>query len=1111
MSGPTQKTQTKVIAFHVQGKGDSASFKARPSLNELAALLDTPGGEAGTVVKAKLKRRDGEREMRLYLGSNRGMDPFHKAGRRKAAAVLALEAVIDQFALFPEADGALRDIRAELKRPGDIGTGALKKSLHELQTVVMPDEDEYRNICTLCDMHDDAFDNWCAMHAPRGMNRQQKAARKKDLTLVRQYFQARIQRVGLTLGEESAAEDQPWIKIVKEHKGGDVSENTIAIKDVALAFERLTTEHYGLEPLGEDKTLLALCEAGEAFLKNRPVFSDEAFGRRDVRSVLDTLRPDEDAKDRPNDAIHMLASYLSSPKAKDIASNNRARTWEPTIDAFVDHICADSDVLARYLCTTSFDVASSIGSALLDDRLRLETQNHKRRNEATHKDLADNAWSAALALEADIRTAVLAKAKEQKRLIRQKEAVARFKQGITEIWSATIGQAPKFFQVHRRRIAVEACPSGNKPTQDETAKMLRNTPQTAEMRRAVLKEARRQQEIAKTVPAAVAKPQGFAVLDDDPSQIGLVTEASQYGDAAHVIQTLKTLHSGERKRFEGEFRMEMIGRAAAALNALHQKGIACIDAGPENMMVFRNASGVKGASPALDIRFSNMRHATESRVLSVNTDAPDFRSQAPEWINGDPVAGFDPKKADAWALGVFIYQLLSADGKRPFQAHDPAAMKTLLLIYQQKAAHDRQIAGDRPGQASRLTSDQRLLRIYAEKPGGQIAGNGPDPKVLKGMDKLAGLLDPDPEKRMTVAQAFKHIQRLERNDGGHGTFIKSTKTENLDAIWERCDVVTPKVPVVATNAGGGLASARKAAPTGKQVKKKAVRTEPGSPEKASPGKASPEGTKLVTPSEKALPGSGIPRSPLSRRMSQQILPVPVEDIRRPSDETSSSLVQSSSEEASQADEQRVTPTPPPRERPPTQSKGPSAREKVSAAPTTKLPSTTLSPARPNTENNVKHDAKPASGEASANRAKQPSIGKFPEALKPMLQWKYDQWSAFYPDDPARIRDLAIWLRAYSGGGNAPQPPGKNVAKKGIPSSASAIPSIAEVVDIFGGVGKIDPEKQDWEWRTSYEATHSALMDFYEELEFLGEFRLLGSVDGTDAEYVSRSESTSESS
>lgn len=1065
MSGSMQKMQHKVSIFRVRDgkRGESRSITVDSSLESLMEMLDARDG--GPVVKGKLKQYKGEKEMRLYLGAEKGFDPFYTAGRRKAAAALAVQTAIDQFAAFPEVAGAVRNVREQLsievRKNRSLSTDALKDTLQVLKDAVAPDSNDYRRIQDFCEMSEEDFLTWCGSTAPDGSNLTQAAARQKDLAVLQQYFQARNARV------TSATDDQPQphFKIVREHKDGADSENTIALKDVAIAFENLTTHVYGLERFGENNILLALCDAGKAFLANRPVFSDEAFGSGDVAAVVQKLRPDDDAKRYPSDAIRTMAKFLYAPDAWDIAKNNRDNTiWTRTIAEFTNHIVSEPECLERFLCTTPRDVALGIGSALLDDRYRMERDAPELRNTVAYQVLADNAFACGARLAVDIRTAVIAEAKKKQRLIRRKEAVERVGRRVAALWSHGVSGTQKIFHVHRRPIAAQPSRANQPPDARETA----------EKRRAVLKELRRHADIAKAVPSAVAKPQGFAVLDADPSiaesEIGLLTEASRYGTAADVMQALNTGPSPEQSN---EFRMEMLWRATNALQALHVKGIGCIDARPENMAVFRNAMDAKGTNAKgsnakssngpFDIRFASVRHVTRARVVPVTTAPADFRWQAPEWINGDPVDGFDAKKADAWALGIFVYQLFHAEGELPFPATDAAEMKRVLRTFQKNF----------------------------RKPDGKIAKDGLNGVLIERMGGLARLLDPDPATRMSVAEAFKLLQSQASADRSGGTFISETRPKALQRLWERCDLVQPKTPATASSVPGSPGSSPKGARGRPLKEKKADRGEDIGRDQASTNRSStnlngprpsspaptgsqsnsskpidskpidskPIGSKPIgskpnsptpTGANPAIPPSR-PRVPLGRRSSQPVLPAPLM-LRQPSlNANSESLVESSSEQESQADAPRLPHSPGPVDAPP----------------------------------------KP-----------------LPPKLEPLLNWKFKQWRQYYPEGKHEMPDLIGWLKAYSEESTARRSTGERGDQGRPPSQNADVLSKDRLSEIFEKLVDIDPQKESRKWRASYEATHIALMDFYQDLqrrdEVKGPFKY--AVDGTRVEDASTSES-----
>uniref|UniRef100_V5GQA3 cGMP-dependent protein kinase n=1 Tax=Anoplophora glabripennis TaxID=217634 RepID=V5GQA3_ANOGL len=145
----------------------------------------------------------------------------------------------------------------------------------------------------------------------------------------------------------------------------------------------------------------------------------------------------------------------------------------------------------------------------------------------------------------------------------------------------------------------------------------------------------------------------------DSKYVYLLLEVCYGGDLWNL------LHKQKKRNFEESAAKFYSGCIVEALEYLHKRSIIYRDLKPENVMVHSN-----GYLKLTDFGFAKKIDSKEKTYTFVGT----AEYVAPELIQNK---GYN-KAVDYWALGVFIFELLT--GRTPFHTNDPGHLKTYKLI-----------------------------------------------------------------------------------------------------------------------------------------------------------------------------------------------------------------------------------------------------------------------------------------------------------------------------------------------------------------------------------------------------------------------------------------------
>lgn len=157
-----------------------------------------------------------------------------------------------------------------------------------------------------------------------------------------------------------------------------------------------------------------------------------------------------------------------------------------------------------------------------------------------------------------------------------------------------------------------------------------------------------------------------ALLDckETTNHVFLVMEYCNGGDLADYLQAMGTLSEDTIRLF--------LKQIAAAMKALHAKGVVHRDLKPQNILLCYKSERAKSNKSPNDIilkiaDFGFARFLNEGVMAATLCGSPMY--MAPEVIMS---LAYDAK-SDLWSIGTIVYQCHT--GKAPFQASTPQALK----------------------------------------------------------------------------------------------------------------------------------------------------------------------------------------------------------------------------------------------------------------------------------------------------------------------------------------------------------------------------------------------------------------------------------------------------
>ena len=134
--------------------------------------------------------------------------------------------------------------------------------------------------------------------------------------------------------------------------------------------------------------------------------------------------------------------------------------------------------------------------------------------------------------------------------------------------------------------------------------------------------------------------------------------------AMEFVDGVSLLEHAANQALDRRQRLQLVVSICQAVQHAHQRGVVHRDLKPANILVDRD-----GDPRVLDFGIARLLDDTEgaSRLTQMGELVGTLPYMSPEQLNGDP-AGVDTR-ADVYALGVILYELLSGKRPREFEAH----------------------------------------------------------------------------------------------------------------------------------------------------------------------------------------------------------------------------------------------------------------------------------------------------------------------------------------------------------------------------------------------------------------------------------------------------------